>query len=249
MNVVWVPHGVPLTSSPNLSQRGTEDTRLNNACNSDPVCPPKCRCESNVVDCSNLKLTKIPEHIPASTTELRLNNNEITTLEATGVFKNLSQLKKINLSNNKITEIEDGAFEGASSVNELHLTANQIDSVRSGMFRGLEGLRMLMLRNNKISCVHNDSFTGLHNVRLLSLYDNQLTTITPGAFDTLQTLSTLNLLANSFNCDCRLAWLGDWLRSRKIVTGNPRCQRPAFLKEIPLQDVALPDFRCEEGQE
>ncbi|KAM6916623.1 slit homolog 1a isoform 2-T2 [Xenentodon cancila] len=228
---------------------GTEDTRLNNACNSDPVCPPKCRCESNVVDCSNLKLTKVPEHIPASTTELRLNNNEITTLDATGVFKNLSQLKKINLSNNKITDIEDGAFEGASSVIELHLTANQIDSVRSGMFRGLEGLRMLMLRNNKISCVHNDSFTGLHNVRLLSLYDNQLTTIAPGAFDTLQTLSTLNLLANSFNCDCRLAWLGDWLRTRKIVTGNPRCQRPAFLKEIPLQDVALPDFRCEEGQE
>lgn len=57
-----------------------------------------------------------------------------------------------------------------------------------------------------------------------------------------------NLLANSFNCDCRLAWLGDWLRTRKIVTGNPRCQRPAFLKEIPLQDVALPDFRCEDGR-
>ncbi|XP_070304808.1 slit homolog 1 protein [Salvelinus sp. IW2-2015] len=144
-----------------LYKFGTEDVRLNNECNSDPVCPPKCRCESNVVDCSNLR----------------------------------------------------------------------------------------MLRNNKISCIHNNSFTGLYNVRLLSLYDNQLTTITPGAFDTLQTLSTLNLLANSFNCDCRLAWLGDWLRSRKIVTGNPRCQRPAFLKEIPLQDVAVPDFRCEEGVE
>lgn len=60
-------------------------------------------------------------------------------------------------------------------------------------------------------------------------------------------LQQSNLLANSFNCDCRLAWLGDWLRSRKIVTGNPRCQRPGFLKEIPLQDVALPDFRCDEG--
>uniref|UniRef100_A0A8C8ITI9 Slit homolog 1 protein n=1 Tax=Oncorhynchus tshawytscha TaxID=74940 RepID=A0A8C8ITI9_ONCTS len=222
---------------------GTEDTRLNNECNSDPVCPPKCRCDSNVVDCSNLRIKRYQN------TSLRLNNNEITTLEATGVFKALSQLNNINLSNNKITEIEDGAFEGAGSVNELHLSANQLDSVRSGMFKGLEGLHMLMLRNNKIRCIHNNSFTGLHNVRLLSLYDNQLTTITPGAFDTLQTLSTLNLLANSFNCDCRLAWLGDWLRSRKIVTGNPRCQRPAFLKEIPLQDVALPDFRCEEGVE
>uniref|UniRef100_A0A672LWQ5 Slit homolog 1 protein-like n=1 Tax=Sinocyclocheilus grahami TaxID=75366 RepID=A0A672LWQ5_SINGR len=226
---------------------GTEDARLSYDCNNDPVCPAKCRCESNVVDCSNLRLNRIPEHIPASTTELRLNNNEITMIEATGVFKTLSHLKKINLSNNKISEIEDGAFEGATSVNELHLTANQLDSAHSGMFRGLDGLRMLMLRNNRISCIHNNSFTGLHNVRLLSLYDNTLTTITPGAFDTLQSLSTLNLLANPFNCNCHLAWLSSWLRNRKIVTGNPRCQRPAFLKEIPLQDVALPDFRCQEG--
>uniref|UniRef100_A0A8C8EEF8 Slit homolog 1 protein n=1 Tax=Otus sunia TaxID=257818 RepID=A0A8C8EEF8_9STRI len=226
---------------------GTEDYQLNSECNSDVICPPKCRCESNVVECSNLKLTKIPERIPQSTAELRLNNNEISVLEATGIFKKLPHLKKINLSNNKVSEIEDGAFEGASSVSELHLTVNQLESVRSGMFRGLDGLRTLMLRNNRISCIHNDSFTGLRNVRLLSLYDNQISTITPGAFDTLQSLSTLNLLANPFNCNCQLAWLGDWLRKRKIVTGNPRCQNPDFLRQIPLQDVAFPDFRCEEG--
>nr|XP_033479767.1 slit homolog 1 protein-like [Epinephelus lanceolatus]XP_033479768.1 slit homolog 1 protein-like [Epinephelus lanceolatus] len=226
---------------------GTEDRRLSYECNSKPVCPAKCRCEANVVDCSNLRLTKFPEHLPSSTEELRLNNNDLSVLEATGAFKGLSQLKKINLSNNKISEIEDGAFEGASSVVELHLTANHLESVRGSMFKGMEGLRMLMLRNNKISCIHNGSFTGLSNVRLLSLYDNQLSTILPGAFDTLPNLSTLNLLANPFNCDCRLSWFGAWLRSRRIVTGNPRCQGPAFLREIPLQDVAVPDFRCEDG--
>lgn len=47
------------------------------------------------------------------------------------------------MSNNKISEIEDGAFEGASSVVELHLTANLLESVRGSMFRGLESLRML----------------------------------------------------------------------------------------------------------
>uniref|UniRef100_A0A3B4YZ18 Slit guidance ligand 1 n=1 Tax=Seriola lalandi dorsalis TaxID=1841481 RepID=A0A3B4YZ18_SERLL len=177
----------------------------------------------------------------------RLNNNDLSVLEATGAFKGLSQLKKINLSNNKISDIEDGAFEGASSAVELHLTANHLESVRGSMFKGMEGLRMLMLRNNRISCIHNGSFTGLTNVRLLSLYDNQLSTILPGAFDTLPNLSTLNLLANPFNCDCRLSWFGAWLRSRRIVTGNPRCQGPAFLREIPLQDVAVPDFRCEDG--
>ncbi|KAM4611248.1 slit homolog 1b [Polymixia lowei] len=226
---------------------GTEDRRLNYECNSKPVCPAKCRCEANVVDCSNLRLTKFPQHLPSSTEELRLNNNDLSVLEATGAFKGLSQLKKINLSNNKISEIEDGVFEGAASVVELHLSANHLESVRGSMFRGMEGLRMLMLRNNKISCIHNASFTGLANVRLLSLYDNQLRTILPGAFDTLPNLSTLNLLANPFNCDCRLSWFGVWLRSRRIVTGNPRCQGPAFLREIPLQDVAVPDFRCEDG--
>uniref|UniRef100_A0A670HXR5 Slit guidance ligand 1 n=1 Tax=Podarcis muralis TaxID=64176 RepID=A0A670HXR5_PODMU len=225
----------------------TEDYQLNSECHSDVVCPPKCRCEANVVECSNLKLTKIPERLPQATAELRLNNNEITVLEATGIFKKLPHLKKINLSNNKVSEIEDGAFEGAASVSELHLTVNQLESVRSAMFRGLDGLRTLMLRNNRINCIHNDSFTGLRNVRLLSLYDNQISTIAPGAFDTLQSLSTLNLLANPFNCNCRLAWLGDWLRRRKIVTGNPRCNNPDFLRQIPLQDVAFPDFRCEEG--
>ncbi|MBZ3884857.1 Slit-like protein 1 protein [Sciurus carolinensis] len=203
---------------------GTEDYQLSSECSSDVACPHKCRCEASVVECSSLKLSKIPERIPQSTAEL-------------------------NLSNNKVSEIEDGAFEGAASVSELHLTANQLESIRSGMFRGLDGLRTLMLRNNRISCIHNDSFTGLRNVRLLSLYDNQITTISPGAFDTLQALSTLNLLANPFNCNCQLAWLGDWLRKRKIVTGNPRCQNPDFLRQIPLQDVAFPDFRCEEGQE
>lgn len=32
------------------------------------------------------------------------------------------------------------------------------------------------------------------------------------------------------------------------MTGNPRCQNPDFLRQIPLQDVAFPDFRCEEGK-
>uniref|UniRef100_A0A8B9LR75 Slit homolog 1 protein n=1 Tax=Astyanax mexicanus TaxID=7994 RepID=A0A8B9LR75_ASTMX len=107
----------------------------------------------------------------------------------------------------------------------------------------------LMLRSNKISCVSNSSFTGLSSVRLLSLYDNLITSIAPGAFDTLHSLSTLNLLANPFNCNCHLAWLGEWLRRKRIVTGNPRCQNPYFLKEIPIQDVAAQDFACEDGND
>uniref|UniRef100_A0A3Q3W5E2 Uncharacterized protein n=1 Tax=Mola mola TaxID=94237 RepID=A0A3Q3W5E2_MOLML len=230
---------------------GTEDYRskLGGDCFADLACPEKCRCEGTTVDCSNQKLTKIPDHIPQYTAELRLNNNEFTVLEATGIFKKLPQLRKINLSNNRVTDIEEGTFEGASGVNELILTSNRLENIHHRMLKGLSGLRTLMLRSNRISCVSNSSFIGLSSVRLLSLYDNQITSMNPGAFDTLHSLSTLNLLANPFNCNCHLAWLGDWLRRKRIVTGNPRCQSPYFLKEIPIQDVAVQDFACEDGND
>ncbi|XP_061535182.1 slit homolog 2 protein isoform X4 [Phycodurus eques] len=229
----------------------TEDHRskLGGDCFADLACPEKCRCEGTTVDCSNQKLTKIPDRIPQYAAELRLNNNEFTVLEATGIFKKLPQLRKINLSNNRIADIEEGTFEGASGVNELILTSNRLENVHQRMLKGLSGLRTLMLRSNRISCVSNGSFVGLSSVRLLSLYDNQITSMNPGAFDTLHSLSTLNLLANPFDCNCHLAWLGDWLRRKRIVTGNPRCQSPYFLKEIPIQDVAVQDFACEDGRE
>uniref|UniRef100_A0A8D0GVS6 Slit guidance ligand 3 n=1 Tax=Sphenodon punctatus TaxID=8508 RepID=A0A8D0GVS6_SPHPU len=226
---------------------GSEDYRskFTGECFMDLVCPEKCRCEGTIVDCSNQKLTRLPNHLPEYVTDLRLNDNDISILEATGIFKKLPSLRKINLSNNKIKEIREGTFDGAAGVQELMLTGNQLESVQGRMFRGLMGLKTLMLRSNLISCVSNDTFTGLSSVRLLSLYDNRITTITPGAFNTLVSLSTINLLSNPFNCNCYLAWLGKWLRKRRIVSGNPRCQKPFFLKEIPIQDVATQDFTCD----
>uniref|UniRef100_A0A8C8ES54 Slit homolog 3 (Drosophila) n=1 Tax=Oncorhynchus tshawytscha TaxID=74940 RepID=A0A8C8ES54_ONCTS len=230
---------------------GTEDYRskLSGECFQDLVCPEKCRCEGTVVDCSNLKLTKLPPHLPEHTTDLRLNDNEISILEATGTFKKLPNLKKINLSNNKLRDIREGAFDGAGGVLEVLLTGNKLQALQGRMFRGLTGLKTLMLRSNQIGCVDNTTFTGLSSVRLLSLYDNRISTIAPGAFTTLHSLSTINLLSNPYVCDCHLAWLGLWLKKTRVVSGNPRCQKPAFLKEIPIQDVANPDFTCDGTEE
>uniref|UniRef100_A0A8C2FDZ9 Slit homolog 3 (Drosophila) n=1 Tax=Cyprinus carpio TaxID=7962 RepID=A0A8C2FDZ9_CYPCA len=230
---------------------GAEDyrSRLSGECFQDLVCPERCRCEGTVVDCSNLKLTKIPPHLPEHTTDLRLNDNEISVLEATGAFKKLPNLRKINLSNNKLRDIREGAFDGAGGVLEMLLTGNKLQSVSGRMFKGLSGLKTLMLRSNQISCVDNATFTGLSSVRLLSLYDNRISTIAPGAFNTLHSLSTINLLSNPYVCDCHLAWLGLWLKKTRVVSGNPRCQKPAFLKEIPIQDVAMPDFSCDGVEE
>ena len=48
-----------------------------------------------------------------------LSNNQIEVITNSMAFKKLRNLKKIDLSNNQINAIEDGAFAGATSVVSL----------------------------------------------------------------------------------------------------------------------------------
>ena len=54
-----------------------------------------------------------------------------------------------------------------------------------------------------------------------------------------------NLLSNPFACNCHLGWLSEWLKKRNIVTGNPRCNTPTMLQDMPIQDLKTTDFKCE----
>ncbi|GFY61424.1 slit homolog 2 protein [Trichonephila inaurata madagascariensis] len=173
--------------------KGTEAYRSRGAgeCASIHDCPDPCVCEGSIVDCSGKRLRDIPENIPSYTTELRLNNNAIQKIRANGFFKKLQHLNKLDLSNNEITELEDGAFHGANQLTDLLLTENKLKDVQSKMFTGIPNLKTLMLRTNLLTCISNDTFSGLESLQLLSLYDNRITHIMNGAFEKIPALTTL----------------------------------------------------------
>ncbi|XP_067134486.1 protein slit-like isoform X2 [Centruroides vittatus] len=195
-------------------------TKLAGQCILDTECPDNCYCEGTIVDCSKKHLKDIPTKIPMFTTELRLNDNMISKVKNSGLFKHLTHLKRLDVRNNEIENIEDHAFEGAVQLTDLLLTENKLKEIRPKMF------------------------SGLSNLKTLSLYDNKIECIVPGSFDRMKLLSTLNLLANPLKCNCHLRWLSDWLKKKNVVTGNPRCQAPTSLKDIPIQDVEMKDFKC-----
>lgn len=56
-----------------------------------------------------------------------------------------------NLSNNRITDIEEGTFEGASGVNELILTSNRLENIHHRMLKGLSGLRTLWVHTHTMN--------------------------------------------------------------------------------------------------
>jgi len=212
-------------SSLKPDQLKCESGAPSHGCEDDPLCPADCRCDATKVDCSHRGLEDIPSGIPTTTTHLVLSDNSISKISALGLFNRLPNLQILDMSRNKIEEIEQGAFEGAYSINEILLSENEISVVNRAMFRGLNNLQSLSLYGNLISCV------------------------TPGAFDELTGLTSLNLISNPFNCNCHMAWFADWLRRRGLTNSGPRCVKPVHLKNKAIHSLATHEFRCTNGND
>ncbi|XP_073994613.1 slit guidance ligand isoform X3 [Rhodnius prolixus] len=202
--------------------KGVEEYRTRHAgdCLIDRGCPNGCTCDGTLIDCSARGLTDIPKDIPMYTTELLLNDNQISKIKSDGLFGRLPNLIKVDLRRNHITGIEGNAFEGC-----YHLTD-------------------LILAENRIAEIHNKMFVGLYNLKVLSLYSNKITCVMPGSFDSLNSLHTLNLLSNPFVCNCHLGWFSEWLRRKELLAGSPRCAHPSRLNDVPIHEIPQQEFKC-----
>ena len=89
------------------------------------------------------QLTEIPVNLPLYTTILKLSDNRIRRLPASGIFKRLKHLVSLDLKRNQIESIEDSAFVGANNLNELLLSENRIRRLSSKTFVGLRNLETL----------------------------------------------------------------------------------------------------------
>nr|XP_022340062.1 slit homolog 2 protein-like isoform X3 [Crassostrea virginica] len=226
--------------------KGSEMHRTQNAgqCVIDLECPKQCVCLGTVVDCSNRKLTQIPENIPIYTTKLQLQNNQIEKIEANGLFSRLVNLQVLDLSGNRLQEIEEGTFNGAKKLIDVNLSSNRIGKLSATSLRGLETVRTLAIEKNRITCLSNTTLNALTELRQLSLYSNDIRCISEGAFDRQSSLTILNLESNPFNCNCHMSWLSSWLKKGKVSAGDPTCFLPTHHKNAPLLNLKENQFIC-----
>ena len=69
------------------------------------------------------------------------------------MFQGLGSLTDVSLNNNAITSIEAGTFEGLGSLTELYLSSNAITSIEAGTFEGLGSLMLISVGGiNPITC-------------------------------------------------------------------------------------------------
>ncbi|VDK71993.1 unnamed protein product [Litomosoides sigmodontis] len=219
------------------------EKRAASSCRDTSVCPSACMCTKTTIDCRDRDLTHIPANLPPTTTELRLEQNQITYVPPRA-FHNLHLLKRLDLSKNNIGEIGPRAFEGLKSLNSLVLYGNSISNLPSEAFHGLINLQLLLLNANKLQCLRSDTFASLTSLNLLSLYDNQIHSIANGTFDGLTNLTTLHLARNPIICDCNLEWLAHLLAKRAVETSSARCDSPKRVAHRRISTLHHSKFRC-----
>ncbi|XP_047439659.1 prolargin [Mugil cephalus] len=161
-----------------------------------PDCPRECLCTPNYpnsLNCENRNIRKIPV-IPSRTHYLYLQNNYISEVTAEP-FINATEVRWINLANNRIHRIDKQVFDKIPAVLYLYAQQNHLKEVPAGLPVSLEQLR---LGRNRISKIPAGAFNKMGNLTLLDLYHNQLSDSDLGKniFKDLKSLMQLNLAHN-----------------------------------------------------
>ncbi|KAF5926584.1 hypothetical protein HPG69_001213 [Diceros bicornis minor] len=105
---------------------------------------------------ADTNITTIPQGLPPSLTELHLDGNKITKIDAASL-KGLNNLAKLGLSFNSISAIDNGSLANTPHLRELHLDNNKLIKVPGGL-ADHKYIQVVYLHNNNISVVGSNDF-------------------------------------------------------------------------------------------
>jgi hypothetical protein len=146
------------------------------------------------------------EYAQAGNYEITILNPEILKGNLSLTYDNVTEfwagrsenIKRINLSNNKLTSFASGAFDNLPNIEILEIESNALHSLPTGMFTSLKNLKSLSFMNNQLTTLPADLFNHIDasELRYLVLSNNQITHLPAGIFKNLSVLSQLNLSYN-----------------------------------------------------
>ncbi|XP_016980214.1 LOW QUALITY PROTEIN: protein artichoke [Drosophila rhopaloa] len=156
------------------------------------------------LDLSYNLIRRIPEKafdgLKDSLNELRLANNllgdNLNPIFSTAELHVLKNLRILDLSGNKIKQIEEGLLKGCVDLKEFYIDRNSLTAVPTNSLNGPSALRHLSLRQNQIGSLLPDSFNAQRQLEIIDLRHNVIRSIDSLAFKGLQKIREIKLSAN-----------------------------------------------------
>lgn len=125
--------------------------------------------------------------------ELNVSQNKLESVPH--AINTLQYLRSLDLSYNRIIEIDNASYRGVEQLYGLNLEANQIGNLTKGVFQDLPSLRILNLSKNKIQAIEQGTFDDVPDLHALRLDSNYIVDIN-GLFSNLRDLLMLNISVN-----------------------------------------------------
>lgn len=138
-----------------------------------------------------------PLHINDYRTYLSFSRGNLDAVPSS-TFKYLPQVTTLQLSYNKIKNLEEDAFLGLQDLKELNLYDNQLKVIEKDIFKYCPKLEKLDLGMNKISNIHEKAFENLARLRQLNLAFNSLKAV-PVAINHAPKLEIFSLSNNAID--------------------------------------------------
>lgn len=160
---------------------------------------------------SNLKLVRLDHNLieaidvgafsspgPSDLT-VDISYNLLTEIPPYTFGTNGSNIVRLSLGKNHITEISKGAFYKLHAVYTLYLDFNKISRIEPGSFDDLTSLAVLGLSGNKLLSINEYLFPELIRLSSLDLSMNSITSINDGSFRNNSALRAVNFQNNSIS--------------------------------------------------
>ncbi|XP_060080836.1 leucine-rich repeat-containing G-protein coupled receptor 5-like [Ylistrum balloti] len=152
---------------------------------------------SSAIHLTTLKLdrsaiTEIPSDFCSShpvLTEINIHSNNIKTIPD---LKECHMLKLVNFGNNDIASLDGNLFGNLTHLKDLTLTRNRITYIPEDAFSGLVKLDYLDLSKNKIKEIDDDAFTDLTELVELNLSENEFPRLPIDGLQKLRVLKTFH---------------------------------------------------------
>ncbi|XP_060048283.1 leucine-rich glioma-inactivated protein 1 isoform X4 [Erinaceus europaeus] len=130
----------------------------------------------------------------------------------------------------------------------LSFVRSGFTEISEGSFLFTPSLQLLFIENNNIKSISRHTFRGLKSLIHLSLANNNLQTLPKDIFKGLDSLTNVlffrDLRGNSFNCDCKLKWLVEWLGHTNATVEDIYCEGPPEYKKRKINSLSPKDFDC-----
>ncbi|KAJ8686264.1 hypothetical protein QAD02_022058 [Eretmocerus hayati] len=196
------------------------------------ACPSQC-------DCRNIKAQKEWLRVVCKAANLE----DIKDID----FSEVSiEMIHLDLSDNDLSMIKVDTFKNFSNLKRLNLSANKIRLLDEEVFEGLINLERLDLSNNLISTINSHVFRRVPNLKKLKLNGNRIRTLQDGTFHELTTLQQLDVSNNPWHCDCNLFWFSIWIQNSSIKSNSaPECSTPEDLQGKLVKKLKiLKEYEC-----